>query len=115
MYIAEMVLRGQSLSSLASLIKIRPPKQNLRPHPPHRSNFKRVGVFRHYDTRLDAEDLRGVSDRLPVIAGGCGYDPTTAFVWSKLRYQIDSAAHLESADRLKVLMLDQNPRAGKLI
>ena len=55
--------------------------------------------------------LTGERDRLPVIAG-CRQDDAAALVGRQAANQVESAANLERAGRLVVLMFDVEVEAG---
>src|SRR5438105_13616353 len=68
-------------------------------------DFYRIGVFGNKNDRAHSKDPRCRGNRLSVIACGSCYDSGLAFMIGKMRNQIDSAADLEGANRLVVLVL----------
>ena len=65
--------------------------------------------------RAHAEQPRRVGDRLAVVAVDAEMTPALALVGRELGDEVDAAAHLERADRLVVLVLDEHVRAEQLV
>ncbi len=72
----------------------------------HGFDLDRVGGGRRADDGADAEQPRRESDGLPVVAGRGGDNAAAALVLGQPADQVDSAAHLEGAGRVQVLVLD---------
>ena len=64
---------------------------------------------------VHAEEPRGEGHRLAVVAGRGGDHPGGPLGGGQLRDQVDTAAHLERADRLVVLVLDIDLGADQLV
>jgi len=67
------------------------------------------------DRRSHPEQARRVGDRLAVVPGRGGDDAALALLRVELRYQVDPAPDLEGADRLVVLVLDEDISAEQLV
>ncbi len=99
------VLGGQRRAVLASLVEVLTVLDQLRALRAHRGQLDRVGAFRDAHAGRDAEEARGVGDRLPVVASRGGDQSAPPLVLPELRDEVDAAADLEGAHRLMVLVL----------
>ena len=104
MDIAIAVRARQFLAVQLGFVVDRATLDDLRAHTFHGSNLARIGLFGNDDNGPDAEETRGIGNRLPVIAGGGGDNAALALLRTKLGNKIDAAAHLEGPYRLVVLV-----------
>src|SRR5262249_13681279 len=109
------VLRGKRLAVKACVVEAFTVENYLSPHSSHRSDLARVGGFRDPNASFDAEQLRSIGYRLPVIPCRSGNHASRFLFVVELRNEIYSAAHLERADWLIVLVLNVDFGAYQLV
>jgi hypothetical protein len=108
--VAVAVLVGELLAMLARIVVVAAVKDELGAEAAHRGHLHRVRVLGYADRRLHAEETGGEGERLAVVSGRGGDDAAPALIRGELRDQVDAAPHLEGADRLVVLVLDEHLR-----
>ena len=114
-HIAVPVLVGELLAVLARLVKVAAAEHELGPEAAHGGHLDGVRVLGHADRHWHGEQVSGVGERLAVVPGRGGDDPTLPLLRAELREQVDSASHLERPDRLVVLVLDEDIRLEQLV
>ena len=114
-HVAVAVLEREPLAVLARVVEIAAVEDELGAEAAHRGDLDRVRLLRDADRRPHAEEAGGVGDRLAVVAGRGGDHAALPLVCAELRDQVDPAAHLEGADRLVVLVLDEDVGAEQLV
>src|SRR5581483_8094857 len=103
------------LAVLARLVEVAAVDDDLGAEVAHRLHLDRVRFLGHADRGGDAEQLRGVSDRLPVVTGRGARDSRAPLGRGELREEVDAAADLERARRLVVLVLDEERGADQAV
>ncbi len=90
-------------------------EDELRAEPAHGLDLDAVRAFGDADRRPDAEEPSGEGDRLPVVSGrGCD-DSALPLAVRELGDEIDAAPDLEGADRLVVLVLQEDVGSEQLV
>jgi hypothetical protein len=114
-HVAEAALLAEPLGVLARVVEVAAVEDELRAEPAHRRDLDGVRALGDADRGRHAEEARRVPDRLAVVPGRGGDHAARPLLRPELRDEVDSAAHLERADRLVVLVLDVDLRADELV
>src|SRR5205809_926139 len=78
-----------------------------------RGELREGHPLRQHDGRQHAEELRGIRDALPVVAGGRGHHAVHAIVRLFPEQRVESAADLEGPGLLEVLKLQEYLAPGE--
>ena len=105
--VAVAVENGELLAVRACVVEVPTVLDDVGAERADRGDLDRIRVLGDADRRLHPEETCGVGDRLAVVAGRGGDEPSPALRGIELRDEIDAAAHLERADGLVVLVLTQ--------
>ena len=105
---AQPLLAFEGETVLFARLEVGAVKDDLGAVRAHGVHLDRAGAFGHDDDGPHAKQLRGVGHRLAVVAGGGRHHAAAPFFRRHVCHEVDAAAHLESADGLIVLMLDED-------
>ena len=108
-------LPGQVVAVHPRLVEVASVQDHLGAEAAHGGDLHRVRSFGRADRRVHAEQPGRVGDRLPMVPGRGAEHTRLALGPAELRDQVHSAADLERADRLMVLVLDEDLRPEQLV
>lgn len=99
----------------ARLVEVAPVEDQLGAETMHGGNLDRVRLLGYADRRLNAEAAGGIGDRLAVVPGRGRDHSALVLLRAELRDQVDPVPDLEGADRLMVLVLDEDLGVGQRV